>query len=1199
MRKLSKILAIVLVFTMLLPAGVFANDGESEVKYDYILDCDFSDYDGSDDPPVSSLTGETYFSLEETDPYYNYCLAINTTKNCAFEYKLKGDALTDGAYMLSFDVEKTKTGGLTYIRMYNSAYYETGGTANMFETLAIKNGAITFYKNTKGWSLASDSMEHEASKWYNIRIIIDFNGKKAYYYVDNELLGSSATATAFTELTGFSFRTESADPEQVTKFDNIKLLKLDYKTVLNLSNEGVVLPEATKEILLTEIKSAHTGHIFTSPDVELNVNFRSKIEEQMECSIKYEVLSSRGYVVWSDEETKDFKPGGQYTATVKPQLTACDIYTLRVSHAPLGGTDYSKYERQFSIVNTPSPTYKNDRYGVTSHITKGGRTDAALGTEVYNNLGMAYLRENFSWNSFETQKGVYARAYPEKQDIIMSWVKNYNGRLLVCVGPTNNAHGATSQVPRTPEQLEAFEEAVYRLATTFKEIEGSVDFEMGNELNGVSYDVMSYEAYAKAMTAFYNGVKRAIPDAKVVAGATSRNDHGWLEQILLAGAKCDAISIHPYQGSGTPETTMWAKTLANTREMLKNIGMEHIEIWSTEANTTSSTQWNTELQQGFNLVRHFANVEAYNCLDKFLFYQIQTNDVGKESETEPFFGIIRGWAVENAYGAKPAYVMNTNYFAQTENAVYEDIMDTDGEYILKYKRPDGANVFMMYADRTNRAVSLDLGSDSGILYDCYGTKVADLKSISGKYTFILNDTPYYFVTNATRFEKCQGEIEVPDALVELTKDSTGYFELETTKEFEYTITTHEDCIEAAAEKSGNNISVSAKVLQIPEKYDFEARRHNYGTHEKRDYVTVELTSNGNTYAYLPLAVNYVEWSVDGIMSFRPYSDTNKERWKGVVEITNNTDKPISGTLALESPEEIVKNIKPVRVENLNPGESYTMNFNIPPALITSNHVYKASFTSDAEEKIDIYMRDIPRSFHYKSPSGSARPRILQKANEETVVDGVINEAEWKDYKLANFDKSKVTYGGTTIVLDGLGDKDGDVEVDTTTQVKNDFAGDIYAKWDSEYLYYAYVISDDEHRQNRAPVRFFNEDCISIYCDHSSTQRHDTRLDMALSSLYNEAVMYTNWTPMYENFYNGVHTLAGNSEEYGPQVKIVRNGVQTIYEGRIPWQNLYDGESKTVEKYTNAYLTFMVTDYDLGRGTKTYSTAGYFCLSDFK
>ena len=78
----------------------------------------------------------------------------------------------------------------------------------------------------------------------------------------------------------------------------------------------------------------------------------------------------------------------------------------------------------------------------------------------------------------------------------------------------------------------------------------------GYILRPVSYTHLGPEEYGNLLKYASAAVKEVIPDAYIVACATSDVDMGWIEKVInIAGIECmDAISIHPYAYPSSPES---------------------------------------------------------------------------------------------------------------------------------------------------------------------------------------------------------------------------------------------------------------------------------------------------------------------------------------------------------------------------------------------------------------------------------------------------------------------------------------------------------------------------------------------------------------------------------------------------------------------------------------------------------------------
>lgn len=1178
-------MSAVIILNTLFSIGVFAEEKSDD---NVLFSLDFEKYDGS-------LTSETGF--DEIVGSSNYPTIIDeehgtsygtTTTSVSRAKKDLDSVISEGVYYLSFDTYKSKKADLTYIRLGNQDY--KGYSANsLYETFLMNDSVISFYKNTKGWSIDSAQLKYETNRWYNIGMWFDFNERRVMYYVDGELLGSSGMNAGLTGIKCVWFISESGTGLNLAAFDNIFMTKVDLDEARRLDGVGVTVPEYIKNPIGLSISSQEIGHIFTGGTApEFDVEYRNKDSADVRFDAQYTVKNSRGETVWTNTEAHDVEGGGSKTVKVQPDVSEFDIYTLNITTETEDGSVMSK-TIEVSIANTPSKDVKNYKYGMCMHTNKGGRTSVEEGLPTMGKIGTGFVREDFAWGNYETQKGVYGFNGSVKQyyDKWFEYLEKENLKPLLIWGGTNSAAGTEGgTVPRNKEGLEALEAAAYHFASEYK---GRADyFEFTNEPDFNRQEAMSCAEYATALQYFYRGIKRGNPDAVVLAGGTSRANHGWLEGVLKEGGYgyCDAVSCHPYQGQNSPESGKWVEMAGAVKDMLKKNGWDDIEVWVTEANTSSGIQYNTAEGQGWNLVRHYALIDAYDVVDTFISYQFQTNEFSK-TDNEAWFGTVHGWSVDNAYGAKPAFMFASNYFAMTEGASFEKILQYDNTYILQYKKEDGTSVFMMYVNRDAEQVTLDLGSESGILYDKYGNPT-EIFGIDGNYTFTLDDAPIYFETKAERFELSQDEkIHINSVYEELPVGQTAVFKVEADIDADIDIKA-KDNYEVV---KGENNEFYVTMKERSEVFDYESRNNEIGMNVFRDYAELTVHKDGRIYASMNLSIGFVESQIDGSIKIMPYSDNDKKHWKNEIKIkNNNTEKEVSGTLTFESPKLMSEVIAPRRIENLKPGEETVIYINIPTELVNSSQLYEAVFTIDDGEEYKFYAGDCARSSHYNQPK-ALTAKSLNKAKEETIIDGVINEEEWDGYRISVFDKSEVNYGSAGLVIDGVVERP-TFGADADYGGKDDFAGEIYAKWDEDFLYVAAIVKDDVYYQKEVPVRLYLDDCFYVVSKNALTQRHDTRIDMAMTEFDGNTYMFTNWTPLYDELAAGII----KPEIYGNELKVVRKQDVTIYEGKIPWRILIADEK--AEKYTNVYLSFNVRDYD-GDRDKSYNTGGWYCFVDYK
>jgi hypothetical protein len=133
--------------------------------------------------------------------------------------------------------------------------------------------------------------------------------------------------------------------------------------------------------------------------------------------------------------------------------------------------------------------------------------------------------------------------------------------------------------------------------------------------------------YVDLLKAAYPALKAGDPNATVVLGGPSFNDHRWIREVYEAGAKgsFDVLSTHPYQGvaDAAPETATdgnrwWFTSLPAVRQVMLEYGDDK-PVWFTEMGWSAHANWSgvenwqrgvTDTQQGDYLVRSIEYTKA-------------------------------------------------------------------------------------------------------------------------------------------------------------------------------------------------------------------------------------------------------------------------------------------------------------------------------------------------------------------------------------------------------------------------------------------------------------------------------------------------------------------------------------------------------------------------------------------------------------
>lgn len=1091
------------------------------------------------------------------------------------------EPIESGKYVLSFDVKRTETNGLFLVQGTINGTKDIT-TGNSFQTFVCNNGNMGYYPNSLGWSV-KEPVKYEANTWYHVMMWMDFDNGMIYHYRDNKFIASTSMPK---RVTSFWFCAGNGTETNVTSIDNVSLYKADYKLANELINIGINIPEDEKYMFSVSMDSENAGNVFTAfKDVYLDVTLTNRENIDCEYNVKYYAVDRAGDLVWKKEDIGSIKGNETVNVRINPEVNMFDRYTVFAEYTDAKtGVVICKGDKKFCVVNAPDIEYENNRFGVSTHIAKN-TSDHKIAKELIDISGLGLIRDDWGWGIFEKQKGVYE--IPENRQHVADYFENAtNSQIypLTVYHGYNDIYGVDYNYTAVEDDdLKALEKAAEESARLLL---GKCEyFEFTNEIDFARQDKFSCEQYAIALQHFYRGIKKGNPDAKVVACCTNRADPDWIGRVMEAGGKgyCDAVSVHTYHGAHTPEIYKWKEANERVRERLKELGMEDIEIWTTEGNGETNPSAFTEVQQALNLPRLFGLCQAYNVNDRFIMYTLQGLGTG-EGEFEGDFGILYPANGKNPYTPKLAYMTMCAFFARTQNAEFENIIQVDDEYLYRYKNSDGSRVLMLYTNYTQKEVTLDLGALEGTVFDMYGNG-QKVYSEDGKFTFTISDEPIYFEYKGDKFEKCEAKYNISNVIKDITVGSSFESTLNIPEGATVEVS-HRDNVDVTVEQNGNIAKVKTTLKYIPDAYYFWQRSHDFGTFEARDTVNISVKKDGKLLAYLPIWVEYVEPQADVFMTVAPYDDTNTKYWTSNIKITNNhSDKELSGKLTLDG-------IKTVSIDKIKPYETKDIKINLPYKLTdgTTNLIKgRVDFTDGTTQKFSL--GDYPRSFHYRENAGTNILYLKKTKGKAPVIDGVIDEDEWKNYKVTDFDKSQVSYGAQGFVTNGLTEKE-TFGKDADYGGKADFSGSIFAQWDDDYLYMSALVYDDVHYNKEVPVRYYLVDCFYVTTMPTKTQRHDTRVDVGLSEFYkdNKSRIYVNWSQLY-NQVNGGYTV---EEGEGKALSCaVRKDNVTIYEARIPWERLVAAETFDAKNFN---MVFSIRDYDTDRD-KTFNYGGWYALID--
>jgi hypothetical protein len=193
-------------------------------------------------------------------------------------------------------------------------------------------------------------------------------------------------------------------------------------------------------------------------------------------------------------------------------------------------------------------------FGAAVHVGHGnggyqGASEPAKVKDLLNGAGLNSFRDEFWWgNDLEYRKGVFRHPRNSRDGSLHRLIENKGSYSpLIILDGLNNKHYGGGLIPLTPEAIEGFARYAEYIASLYR---NSVPlFEIWNEWDGALSGHGSAEDYARLVKAVAPRVRRAAPNAKILA-STAGIEFSWSKAFAAAGGldEVDGFAIHPYFG---------------------------------------------------------------------------------------------------------------------------------------------------------------------------------------------------------------------------------------------------------------------------------------------------------------------------------------------------------------------------------------------------------------------------------------------------------------------------------------------------------------------------------------------------------------------------------------------------------------------------------------------------------------------------
>lgn len=559
--------------------------------------------------------------------------------------------------------------------------------------------------------------------------------------------------------------------------------------------------ETTAEIKMT-VTTAESGNIFFEnqiPTFDISLENTSDDNKDAICKIMvYDKNKNQGdSLICSTEfdteigcETKDIK--------VAVPINKYGLYTLK---AEISGSGFwSEANTEFSKCTSVSS--QNYSIGACEHFTRYG--DVETGAELLKRAGMGLIRDDFIWEDYEKQKGVYALT--ERQQKLCEAADEYNLKLLPIVYGNNRKYDEKEETAAgfvSESAMPYYREFVKRILSEEKLRQVSDMVELWNEPDlKKTRDGEFISSYEKRGEIYGNILKQSAIAIKQVNEETGSSykigafclsnlasDNGKrfmdkaLEQ-LKDGNYFDTVTLHPYmlpstdpergkQGKDTQDPydyigyrINYIKALVTGGEVYNDVTSENDEpvgivtsnkygfelsepLWHTEHGISSAKYDSDRLcvgnqySQASWIIRGLNQIKLNNFDDKVWLYELADGG-DRMNERELNFGIVRSHTNSVPYAAKYAYLALAAFNKMTENAESaSEVYSDDYKYIAKYHSNNRDSYLLWTSKTTEQTIDYDFKQDVKF-YDLLGNEISK-ESVMRNGKYILSGEPYWAV----------------------------------------------------------------------------------------------------------------------------------------------------------------------------------------------------------------------------------------------------------------------------------------------------------------------------------------------------------------------------------------------------------------------------------------------------------------------
>ncbi len=349
---------------------------------------------------------------------------------------------------------------------------------------------------------------------------------------------------------------------------------------------------------------------------------------------------------------------------------------------------------------------RTDFVGVCSHYGQNNYPLPSM--NLMRSYGIDQFRDEIAWRSFERRPDEYVM--PAHASEYLQRASELSMRPLIIFDYSNPNYDGDG-FPNSPEAIAAFGRYAVELA---RQTRGTVKmFEVWNEwVGGCGMGNRpgnhSPEAYGRLLKPTYAAVKQAFPHVTIVGIGGEYGTHcadNVVGALSTAGAESmDAWSIHPYRYPRPLEQSELVDEVRRIADRVAETGATQ-SAWITEIGwpTHRTSGGSSERDQARYCVRSLALLQSTGRVQKVFWYDFK-DDGTRRDYNEHNFGLIRHQTYHCA--PKPGVVAPSAFIRMTGDASFVDLTEQNGCYAARYRRPDGIDVLVAWAQNDSRPITV-------------------------------------------------------------------------------------------------------------------------------------------------------------------------------------------------------------------------------------------------------------------------------------------------------------------------------------------------------------------------------------------------------------------------------------------------------------------------------------------------------------